>query len=70
MVLEAKEDILVYKTFPEEHHRSVQSVNPLECLNREIRQRTRAVGVDSDRSSVYKLVGSLLVNMDEEWRSG
>jgi len=70
MLLEAKEDILVYKTFPEEHHRSIHSVNPLERLNREIRRRTRVVGVFPDRSSVYRLVGTLLVNMDEDWRAG
>jgi len=70
MLLEAKEDILVYKTFPEEHHRSIHSVNPLERLNREVRRRTRVVGVFPDRSSVYRLVGTLLVNMDEDWRAG
>ena len=70
MLLEAKEDILVYKTFPEEHHRSIHSVNPLERLNREIRRRTRVVGVFPDRASVYRLVGTLLVNTDEDWRAG
>jgi transposase-like protein len=70
MLLEAKEDILVYKTFPEEHHRSIHSVNPLERLNREIRRRTRVVGVFPNRLSVYRLVGTLLVNMDEDWRAG
>ena len=70
MLLEAKEDILVYKTFPEEHHRSIHSVNPLERLNREIRRRTRVVGVFPDRSSVYRLVGTLLMNTDEDWRAG
>jgi len=70
MLLEAKEDILVYKTFPEEHHRSIHSVNPLERLNREIRRRTRVVGVFPDRASVYRLVGTLLVNSDEDWRAG
>lgn len=70
MLLEAKDDILVYMTFPEEHHRSIHSVNPLERLNREIRRRTRVVGVFPDRTSVYRLVGTLLVNMDEDWRAG
>jgi len=70
MLLEAKEDILVYKTFPEEHHRSIHSVNPLERLNREIRRRTRVVGVFPDRPSVYRLVGTLLMNVDEDWRAG
>ena len=66
MLLEAKEDILVYKTFPAEHHRSIHSVNPLERLNRESRQRTRVVGVFSERLSVYILIGALFVNMNED----
>jgi len=69
MLLEAKEDILVYKTFPEEHHRSIHSVNPLERLNREIRRRERVVGVFPDRSSVYRLIGTQLMNIDEDWRA-
>ena len=67
---EVKEDILAYKTFPEKHYRSIHSVNSLERLNRDIRQRTQVVGVFRDRSSVYRLVGTMLVNMDEDWRAG
>jgi transposase-like protein len=70
MLLEAKEDILVYKTFPEKHHRSIHSVNPLEQLNREIRGRERVVGVFPDRSSVYRLIGTQSMNIDEDWRAG
>jgi transposase-like protein len=70
MLLEAKEDILVYKTFPEEHHRSIHSVNPLERLNREIRRRERVVGVFPNRTSVYRLLGTQLMNVDEDWRAG
>jgi len=66
MLLEAKEDILVYKTFPEKHHRSIHSVNPLERLNRKIRRRERVVGVFPDRSSVYRLIGTQLMNIDED----
>ena len=70
MLLEAEEDILVYKTFPQEHHRSIHSTNPLERLNREVRRRTRVVGVFPDRPSVYRLVGTILLETDEDWRAG
>jgi transposase-like protein len=70
MLLEAKEDILAYKTFPSVHHRSIHSVNPLERLNREIRRRTRLVGVFPNRASVFRLVGTLLMEIDEDWRGG
>ena len=70
MLLDAEEDILAYKTFPKKHHRSIHSVNPLERLNREIRRRTRVVGVFPNRESVFRLVGILLMDMDEYWRGG
>jgi transposase-like protein len=50
--------------------RSIHSVNPLERLNREIRRRERVVGVFPDRASVYRLIGTQLVNVDEDWRFG
>jgi transposase-like protein len=65
MLLEAEYDILAYKTFPSVHHRSIHSVNPLERLNRE---RTRLVGVFPNRASVFRLVGTLLMEIDEDWR--
>jgi len=68
MLLEAEEDILAYKTFPKKHHCSIHSVNPLERINREIRRRTRVVGVFPNRESVFRLVGTLLMDMDEDWR--
>ncbi len=55
-------------TFPKKHHRSIHSVNPLERLNREIRCRTRVVGVFPNRASVFRLVGTLLMDTDENWR--
>ena len=70
MLLEAEDDILVYKTFPEKHHRSIRSTNPLERLIREVHRRTRVVGVFPNRPSVLRLAGTLLIEQDEEWRAG
>lgn len=70
MLLAAEDDILAYKTFPKKHHRSIHSVNPLERLNLEIRRRTRVVGVFPNRASVFRLVGTLLMDTDENWRGG
>jgi transposase-like protein len=70
MLLDAEDDILAYKTFPQEHHRSIHSVNPLERLYREVRRRTRVVGVFPHRASVFRLVGALLMDIDENWRGG
>jgi len=70
MLLDAEDDILAYKTFPKKHHRSIHSVNPLERLNREIRRRTRVVGVFPNRSSMFRFVGTLLMDTDENWCGG
>ena len=67
---EAEEDILVYKTFPREHWRKIHSTNPRERLNKEIKRRTKVVGVFPDRASVIRLVGMNLKEIDEDWRSG
>ena len=70
MLWEAKDDILVWKTFPKEHHRSIHSINPLVRLNRKFRQREQVVGVFPDRSSVYCLIGTFLMNVDGDWQYG
>ena len=44
LVATAVEDTLAYYDFPEEHWRRIRTNNPLECILREIRRRTRVVG--------------------------
>lgn len=70
LLLEAEEDILVYKTFPREHWRRIHSTNPLERLHKEVKRRTKVVGVFPDRSSVLRLVGMNLKEIDDDWRAG
>lgn len=69
LLLEAEPDILAYKTFPNEHWRRIHSTNLLERLNREIKRRTKVVGVFPDQPSVIRLVGSLLTEIDDDWRA-
>ena len=69
LLLEAEADILAYKTFPNEHWRRIHSTNMLERLNREIKRRTKVVGVFPDQPSVIRLVGTLLMEIDEDWRA-
>ena len=69
LLLDAEADILVYKTFPNEHWRRIHSTNLLERLNREIKRRTKVVGVFPDQPSVIRLVGTLLIEIDDDWRA-
>lgn len=63
------QDALTYMSFPVEHWTRTFSTNPLERLNREIKRRTEVVGVFPDTSSVVRLVGAVLVEIDDEWQA-
>jgi putative transposase len=62
------QDALTYMGFPMEHWTRIFSTNPLERLNREIKRRTEVVGVFPDTASVIRLVGAVLVEIDDEWQ--
>ena len=70
LLIEAEVDILANMAFPQSHWRRIYSANPLERLNKEVKRRTNVVGVFPDRDSVIRLVGSLLMEADDEWQIG
>ncbi len=53
--------------FPTEHWARIDSTNPLERLNREIKRRTEVVGVCPDEASVVRLVGAVLLERADKW---
>ena len=67
LLADAAEDILAYRHLPLEHQRQLHSTNPLERLNKEIRRRTRVVGIFPHRSACIRLIGMLLVESHEDW---
>jgi len=61
------EDCLTVLDFPEHHHRRLRSTNMLENLMKRLKARTKVVGVFPNRASCDRLIGSLLLEVHEQW---
>jgi putative transposase len=70
LLAQAEDDVLAFMSFPKDHWTRIYSTNPLERLNKEVKRRTNVVGVFPDVPSVVRLVGSLLMEIDDEWQVG
>ena len=64
----ARDDVLAFLHFPQEHWRKVWSTNPLERLNKESKRRTNVVGIFPNDAAIVRLVGSQLLEQQEEWQ--
>jgi putative transposase len=64
----ARDDVLAFLHFPQEHWRKVWSTNPLERLIKEIQRRTNVVGIFPNDDAITRLVGSQLLEQQEEWQ--
>jgi len=64
---EGIEDSLSFYTFPKLDSRKIASTNMLERLNKEIRRRTRVVGIFPNPDSYLRLVVSYLIEYAEDW---
>lgn len=51
----------------EDHRKKLRTSNGLERLNREIKRRTRVVGIFPNEASLLRLVSALLSEQDDEW---
>ncbi|MDP9184793.1 MAG: IS256 family transposase [Actinomycetota bacterium] len=65
---DAAEDVLAHMHFPREHRRRLHSTNPIERLHKEIKRRTRVIGIFPTLDSLMRMVGTLLAEQDDEWQ--
>jgi transposase-like protein len=70
-VLEAGfDDATAVLMLPEKFRKRLRTTNGLERLNEEIRRRERVIRIFPNRESVLRLLGALLMEIDERWTSG
>jgi putative transposase len=68
MITNLPEGFAIY-AFPEKHWRRLRTSNVLERLNREIRRRTKAVGVFPNEASCERLISAVLLEISDEWQT-
>ena len=62
--------LMSYTAFPKEHAKRIRTTNMMERVNRELKRRTKVVGVFPNEESLLRLVGSILMDINEEWVTG
>jgi putative transposase len=61
------EDSLQFYEFPEIDKRRISSTNVVERIIREIRRRSRVIGVFPNQESYVRLITSYLIEYSEDW---
>lgn len=56
--------------FPAAHRRLIRTTNGLERVNREVKRRTRVVGIFPNEAACLRLVSAILMEIDEQWQTG
>jgi putative transposase len=61
------EDALTYVSYPGSHHARLRTTNMLERLFKEVKRRTRVVGVFPNETSASALATEIALRSSEEW---
>ena len=66
---EGFEDAMQFHSQKSNYHKNLRTTNMLERVNREVRRREKVIGIFPNDQSVIRIVGSILMNIDEKWQS-
>jgi hypothetical protein len=62
--------VFAFTTFPQGAPAETSSTDPLERINKEIKRRSRVVGIFPSPAAVNRLVGAVLTHIHDEWLHG
>ncbi len=60
-------DVMNYRSFPVDHWRRIRTTNLLERVHKEVKRRYRSIGAFPNDSSLLRIAGSILIDINEEW---
>ncbi len=63
-------DLWNYKAFPKAHWIKIRTTNIIERINKELKRRSKPVGAFPSDKSLMRLIGCVLININEEWITG
>lgn len=66
LMADAKPGVLAFADFPKAHWPKIWSTNPLERINKEIKRRSRVVGIFPNQAAAVRLVGAILADLHDE----
>ncbi len=67
---EGFDDVTAVLVLPERYRLRLRTTNSVERLNEEIRRREHVIRIFPNRQSALRLLGALLMEMDEKWATG
>lgn len=67
---EGFDDAMAVMALPERYRKRLRTTNALERLNEEIRRRERAIRIFPNTKSAERLIGAVLMEIDEAWTTG
>lgn len=61
------EDAIQFHSQPTQFHKSLRTTNILERVNQEVRRRERVIRIFTNDQSAIRIIGSVLMDIEEEW---